>query len=133
CPSDHRGLSRRFPPIMLVALFRSRVGRIAARRDDNDRTWEADMSGEHDLRGRGTPLSAVFQSVLERRLSRRRLLGSGGALAAGALVRGAVNAEETVSSLGFTELPHGLDQDFAVAEGYRAQVLLRWGDPIFAD
>src|SRR5690606_235862 len=36
-------------------------------------------------------------------------------------------------ALTFTELPHGLDEHFAVAPGYRHQVLLRWGDPLFAD
>ncbi|ABC23801.1 PhoX family protein [Rhodospirillum rubrum] len=34
------------------------------------------------------------------------------------------------SSLTFKELPHGYDEDHHVAEGYQAQVLIRWGDKV---
>jgi hypothetical protein len=37
------------------------------------------------------------------------------------------------STLTFVELEHGLDQTHHVAPGHRAQVLLRWGDPLFPD
>jgi secreted PhoX family phosphatase len=36
-------------------------------------------------------------------------------------------------SLDFAELEHGIDDTHHVADGYRADVLLRWGDPLFAD
>jgi secreted PhoX family phosphatase len=36
-------------------------------------------------------------------------------------------------SFDFEEIEAGVDQTHHVAEGYDAQVLLRWGDPIFAD
>ncbi|MBL0405340.1 PhoX family phosphatase [Microvirga aerilata] len=36
-------------------------------------------------------------------------------------------------SFDFKEIEAGVDQTHHVAEGYDAQVLLRWGDPIFAD
>lgn len=37
------------------------------------------------------------------------------------------------SSLGFEELPHGLDETFHVPPAYTPQVLIRWGDPVYAD
>jgi secreted PhoX family phosphatase len=37
------------------------------------------------------------------------------------------------SSLTFTEIERTLDDKARVSEGHQAQVLLRWGDPIFAD
>lgn len=33
----------------------------------------------------------------------------------------------------FREITAGVDEDHHVAEGYRAEVLLRWGDPLFPD
>src|SRR3546814_7394302 len=35
--------------------------------------------------------------------------------------------------ISFTELAHGVDENFHAAEGYGADVLIRWGDPMFAD
>ncbi len=77
-----------------------------------------------------------FQHILERRCSRRELLQVGSVLgtlplfSAGSAVFAA--QQITPSALTFTELPQGLDQHFTVAPGYQHQVLLRWGDPIFA-
>ncbi len=39
----------------------------------------------------------------------------------------------TGSAFDFPELAAGVDADHHVADGYNAQVLLRWGDPVFAD
>src|SRR5512144_78867 len=36
------------------------------------------------------------------------------------------------SRLTFTEVPHGNTETHVVAEGYRAQTLIRWGDPVEA-
>jgi len=41
--------------------------------------------------------------------------------------------EPDVDSFHFPEVASGVDETHHVAEGYDAQVLLRWGDPVFAD
>ncbi len=37
------------------------------------------------------------------------------------------------ASFSFPEIEHGVDETHHVADGYDADVLIRWGDPIFAD
>jgi len=79
--------------------------------------------------------SEVFAAVLERRLSRRGFLRGGLLAAGGLLLPGQRPAAGQADSpvYGFTELVHGRDADFHVAPGYRHQILLRWGDPLFPD
>ncbi len=81
--------------------------------------------------------AATFDSILRLRLSRRETLK---ALGAGAAMLGlfsdqAVAArganEGAVSSLIFSEVPRGRDDRLHVPAGYRAQVVLRWGQPMF--
>jgi uncharacterized protein len=82
--------------------------------------------------------------VIARRLSRRGFLGGLTALSGLALTACAVRPGEAAVPVGpspagpapafdFPELARGMDQTHHVAEGYRAEVLLRWGDPLFAD
>lgn len=74
-------------------------------------------------------------------LARRELLsGTAAALLAATvtpdlLMPGYAEAAETdqATGLGFKELAHGIDQTHHVADGFRADVLIRWGDPLFAD
>jgi secreted PhoX family phosphatase len=75
-------------------------------------------------------------------ISRRLLLTSGaaavaaatiGADAAQAQVQAQVQASHSASTLKFKDVRHGLDATHHVAEGYRAEVLIRWGDPIAKD
>jgi len=84
--------------------------------------------------------------LIARRLTRRAALrGLGGAAAAATLVDQLVAAAEPAlaqatspeapmqggpSTLTFTELPQGLAQTDAVAEGYDIQMVIRWGDPV---
>jgi len=77
-----------------------------------------------------------LRDMIARRLSRRDALRSGAAVAAAASLAHAVPAEAEAagpSSLTFPELRHQLSQNHAVPEGYEAQVLIRWGDPVLAD
>lgn len=74
----------------------------------------------------GTPLSAIF--------SRRQVLA--GALAASTaslLPKGAGAAGANPSSFTFTQAQGDLGESHRVAPGYRAQVLIRWGDKVLPD
>ena len=78
--------------------------------------------------------------IISRRFSRRGILK--GALAASAITATvsplALLAADRAKAAGtsafsFTELEAGVDADHHVAEGYDADVLLRWGDALFPD
>ena len=82
-----------------------------------------------------------FAEVLEARLSRRdalkglmatTALAATGAAAA-RLGIGTAEAAASTTTLTFAELAHGVDENMHVADGYGAEVLIRWGDPMFAD
>jgi hypothetical protein len=80
--------------------------------------------------------------LINARFSRREVLRGAlgvsalGALAASplALFAGAhevMGTEgEAVGAFGFTEIAHGVDANHQVAPGYRAEVLIRWGDAV---
>jgi len=78
--------------------------------------------------------------IILRRYSRREMMrGTLGTAAALSLFgpvllsgRGA-SAEGASDRFGFEEVEAGVDDTHHVAEGYRAEVLLRWGDPLFPD
>src|SRR5688500_12175564 len=74
--------------------------------------------------------------LIERRLSRRDALrglaGLGAAAVLGDQLAGSPAQAAGPSSLTFTELTRGLDVTHHVPEGYEAQMLIRWGDPVAA-
>jgi len=73
-----------------------------------------------------------LSEIVARRLSRRQALRTLAAGAvAGALAPHARALGAGPTSLGFAELKAGSEPVHRVAQGYRADVLLRWGDPIF--
>lgn len=88
---------------------------------------------------------ATIGDVIGQRLSRRGFLGGLGAVSAvalagcarGAEAPGLAGSREAVSAdtpgFSFDEIARGMDETHHVAEGYRADVLIRWGDPLFAD
>ncbi len=91
---------------------------------------------------RSKTTSPDFRTVLSERLARRDLLMGGAAVAAasaivpgfaGSIFGGEAIAGGTQSSLSFTELKRVYDKTHHVAPGYKADVLLRWGDKIVAD
>jgi secreted PhoX family phosphatase len=83
-----------------------------------------------------------FGAVARRYISRRRLLGFG-ALAAGMLVAGrnTVFGAETAraqsaggsSGLNFTPVKLDSSDKVLVPPGYKYEILIRWGDPLFLD
>ncbi|MEO1199930.1 MAG: alkaline phosphatase PhoX [Pseudomonadota bacterium] len=50
-----------------------------------------------------------------------------------ALSAGTTEAKAAAGSFNFSEIQWGVDETHHVAEGYDADVLIRWGDPLFAD
>jgi uncharacterized protein len=86
--------------------------------------------------------SPNFRTVLAERLSRRDLWRGSAAVAAasaitpgftGSIFGGEAMAGGTQSSLTFTELKRVYVKTHHIAPGYRAEVLLRWGDKLTAD
>jgi secreted PhoX family phosphatase len=74
--------------------------------------------------------------IVAARLTRRAALAGLGA-AAGTGVLGAsdaaAQAQSRASSLGFREIAHELTENHRVPQGYSAQVVVRWGDPVAPD
>ncbi len=85
-------------------------------------------------------LDNTIGDVVNRRFGRRDILrGALGVTAITALLgpttlMAADKVNPTIPSrYAFTELESGVDNTHHVAEGYRADILLRWGDKVFAD
>jgi uncharacterized protein len=80
-----------------------------------------------------TPRSAdAFESVLKRRLTRRRLLVRGSELAAATcVVELARTGAAAASDSGFEPIAPSAADAVIVPEGFRSTVVLRWGDPLF--
>ena len=79
--------------------------------------------------------SEHFSNLLQRRLSRRGFVQSAALLGAATFAPGALKASTALAGngLNFAEVARGLSPEHALADGYRAQILLRWGDALFAD
>ena len=78
--------------------------------------------------------SPTFAEIVDRRLSRRAVL-KGGLVATAALatvspmaLMAAEKAQQAPFS--FKEIERGVDETHHVADGYDADVLIRWGDPV---
>ncbi|MFG5120037.1 PhoX family protein [Methylorubrum sp. POS3] len=79
------------------------------------------------------PAAPSLDAVIVRRFSRRDLMRGAGAAALVAGLGPVPAASAEPSAFDFPELAAGIDEHLHVAEGYEAQVLLRWGDPLYAD
>jgi hypothetical protein len=96
------------------------------------------LKNEDDANPSNKSGNQVFSEIAAARFSRRAaltgLLATTALTAAGGLIPGSRARAATVeSSLTFSEIPHAMDEKLHVAEGYDAQVLLRWGDKVAAD
>jgi hypothetical protein len=83
---------------------------------------------------------STIGNVVARRFTRRQLFKGGLAVAAttqlfgaDAVVAGRDQNKADGAAIAFREVKAGIDETHHIAEGYDAQVLLRWGDPIHAD
>jgi secreted PhoX family phosphatase len=81
----------------------------------------------------GFTASPTLQTLLARRLNRRRLLGRGAELAAlGVVARTVAGQTGITNGLSFPRVAPSAADAVVVPDGYRADVVLRWGDPLFA-
>ena len=86
-----------------------------------------------------------FASILDRRISRRRLVMAaavgaplialstsplGSRIFGSAPLTNVAEAAGHLSSVGIESIPHDLEDAINVAPGYAADVLIRWGDPV---
>jgi secreted PhoX family phosphatase len=102
------------------------------------RASDLEDSGDVGINPTGNP---TMGEVIATRFNRRDLLRGSLAVAAisatvgtRALAANEQPAKKTpLASFDFKEIEAGVDHTHHVAEGYDAQVLLRWGDPLFPD
>src|SRR6187402_2278758 len=94
----------------------------------------------HDDIPRSPDSGETIGDIIVRRYSRRDIMrGTLGVAASAALFGPAAlaarnaKAEVAADRFDFEELAAGIDANHHVAPGYRGQVLLRWGDPLFPD
>ncbi len=99
------------------------------------------MTRHNPLDVRSKSPSDTFRTVLDERISRRALL-RGAALTsaaaivpgfAGSIFSGEAMAAGSASTLTFSELKRVYDEKHHVAEGFSADILVRWGDKVKAD
>ncbi|MEO3414224.1 PhoX family phosphatase [Roseovarius sp. CAU 1744] len=84
------------------------------------------------------PQETTFDRVVEAALTRRSFLGGvlamgSGASAMGALVSSTAMPARAGNRFRFVPIRAQTDSTVHVPEGYRWQVLIRWGDPLFSD
>ena len=90
---------------------------------------------EYDERINPRPEECEFDRIVEAAISRRGMLGVLGfgsfAMLAGTSITKAALA--STSRFAFDPIPTNTDDAVTVPEGYRAEVLIRWGDPLASD
>lgn len=108
---------------------------------EHESTFGASLLEHEDAAPQNPTDNPTMGELIGQRFSRRGLLK--GALAVSAIsatvgtvaleTAGQARAEGAPSAFAFKEVEVGVDADHHVAEGYDAQVLLRWGDPLTPD
>lgn len=97
-----------------------------------------DQSENSSVNPLAADTSRHISALIDRRLSRRGVLGGlagvSGWLATGCVTVGESQANEAPSlSFDFDEIARGMDETHHVAAGHEADILIRWGDPLFDD
>lgn len=111
------------------------------RDDEYESTFGASMLEHEDAEPRNPTENPTMGELISQRFSRRGLLKGALAVSAISATVGTValetaeqaQAQAAKSAFDFKEVEIGVDADHHVADGYDAQVLLRWGDPLFPD
>jgi secreted PhoX family phosphatase len=89
--------------------------------------WRLPIGGYMDFKR-----SPALPLLLERRLNRRRLLAGGAELAVlGVAARGARAQTGAAGGLTFPRVAPSSADAVIVPDGYRSDVVVRWGDPLF--
>ncbi|NJR13231.1 MAG: PhoX family phosphatase [Phyllobacteriaceae bacterium] len=91
--------------------------------------------------GSNASANQTMGDIINKRFSRRSFLGGSLAVAAisttvspvALMLADEARAETGTSAFSFDEIEAGVDANHYVAPGYDANVLLRWGDKVFAD
>lgn len=105
-----------------------------------DQKFRTSMLEENDGPGHNPTDNRTMGDIIAKRFSRRSFLQ--GSLAVSAIAAtvspiAILLADDaraaTASAFVFDEVEAGIDDKHHVASGYDADILLRWGDPIFAD
>ncbi len=104
-------------------------------------TFGASLLEHEDAAPQNPTDNATMGELISQRFSRRGLLKGALAVSAISATVGTLalqtaeqaQAQSPKSAFAFKEVEAGVDADHHVAEGYDAQVLLRWGDPVTAD
>lgn len=96
--------------------------------------------GHHPVEDSNRSANEGMGSILDRGLSRRQMLrgsavaatavAGGGLVACGSNSNGSPSVTVAPKSLGFTPVPHSLEDRVALPEGYQASVLIAKGDPL---
>ncbi len=100
----------------------------------------AEAAEAHDDIPLSPRAAETIGDVIARRYSRRDMMrGTLGVAAAASLfgpsafLAGIARAEAAPAIADFEEIAAGIDATHHLAPGYRAEILLRWGDPLFPD
>lgn len=99
-----------------------------------------DRREEREDIGQNCSTNPTMGDIINRRFSRRSFMAGSLAVAAIsttvsplAILTADDARAESMSSFDFKEVEVGIDETHHVAEGYDADILLRWGDKLFAD
>ncbi len=106
----------------------------------SEAVFRTSLLEEADGEGSNPTANPTMGEIISTRFSRRGFLKGSLAVSAIASTVGPVallSAEKAKAANGsafsFTEVEAGVDPHHHVAEGYDADILLRWGDPLFPD
>src|SRR5689334_20429236 len=90
----------------------------------------------HEQPGRERGSADCFADVLDRHLSRRQMLAGAAAavplLTLPAALTASGEAHAATGNLTFTPVPENLKDGLFVPDGYTADIVIRWGDPLVA-